>query len=246
MCNNTSSDKITGGFFMEYLKLFAKAVDDGYGGKMYVPTTLGYVAIIAAIVIALLIASSLIIGKREKKVSAKQLAVSAICVALAFLTSNIKLFSFPFGGSVTLLSMLFICVIGYWYGFGAGILTGVAYGFLQMIVDPYVLTLPQLLVDYPLAFGALGLSGIGYHFDKKHKYGGLLIGYICGVLGRYFFAFISGWIFFGEYAWKGWGAVAYSLAYNGAYLGAEAAITIVIIAIPYVQRAFKNVKAIIY
>lgn len=231
---------------MEYLKLFAKAVDDGYGGKMYVPTTLGYVAIIAAIVIALLIASSLIIGKREKKVSAKQLAVSAICVALAFLTSNIKLFSFPFGGSVTLLSMLFICVIGYWYGFGAGILTGVAYGFLQMIVDPYVLTLPQLLVDYPLAFGALGLSGIGYHFDKKHKYGGLLIGYICGVLGRYFFAFISGWIFFGEYAWKGWGAVAYSLAYNGAYLGAEAAITIVIIAIPYVQRAFKNVKAIIY
>ncbi|MCR5429659.1 MAG: energy-coupled thiamine transporter ThiT [Eubacterium sp.] len=213
---------------------------------MYVPTTLGYVAIIAAIVIALLIASSLIIGKREKKISAKQLAVSAICVALAFLTSNIKLFSFPFGGSVTLLSMLFICIIGYWYGFGAGILTGVAYGFLQMIVDPYVLTLPQLLVDYPLAFGALGLSGIGYHFDKKHKYGGLLIGYICGVLGRYFFAFISGWIFFGEYAWKGWGAVAYSLAYNGAYLGAEAVITIVIIAIPYVQRAFKNVKTIIY
>ena len=109
---------------------------------------------------------------------AKQLAVSAICVALAFVTSNIKLFSFPFGGSVTLLSMLFICLVGYWYGFKAGILTGVAYGLLQLIVDPYVLTLPQLLVDYPLAFGALGLSGIGYHFDKKHKYGGLLIGYI--------------------------------------------------------------------
>ena len=220
---------------MEYLKMFAKAVDDGYGGKMYVPTTLGYVLVIAIIVIALIIASSLIIGKREKRISAKQLAVSGICLALAFLTSNVKLFSFPFGGSVTLLSMLFI-----------GILTGVAYGLLQMIIDPYVLTLPQLLVDYPLAFGALGLSGIGYHFDKKHKYGGLLIGYICGVLGRYFFAFISGWIFFGEYAWKGWGAVAYSLAYNGAYLGAEAAITIVIIAIPYVQRAIKNVKTIIY
>lgn len=231
---------------MEYLKMFAKAVDDGYGGKMYVPTTLGYVLVIAIIVIALIVASSLIIGKREKKISAKQLAVSGICLALAFLTSNVKLFSFPFGGSVTLLSMLFICIIGYWYGFGAGILTGVAYGFLQMIIDPYVLTLPQLLVDYPLAFGALGLSGIGYHFDKKHKYGGLLIGYICGVLGRYFFAFLSGWIFFGEYAWKGWGAVAYSLAYNGAYLGAEAAITIVIIAIPYVQRAIKNVKTIIY
>lgn len=231
---------------MEFLKIFAKAVDDGYGGKMYVPTTWGYVAVIAIIILALVIASSFIVGKREKRVSAKQLAVSAICVALAFITSNIKLFSFPFGGTVTLLSMLFICLIGYWYGFGAGILTGVAYGFLQMIIDPYVLTLPQLLVDYPLAFGALGLSGIGYHFDKNHKYGGLIVGYICGVLGRYAFAFISGWIFFGTYAWKGWGAVTYSLAYNGAYLGAEAAITIAIIAIPYVQRAFKHVKTLIY
>ena len=222
---------------MSFLNTFAKAVDDGYGGKMYVPTVAGYIAIIALILIALLIASSFIVGKKSNKTSAKQLAVSAICVALAFVTSNIKLFSFPFGGSVTLLSMLFICLIGYWYGFKAGILTAVAYGLLQMIVDPYVLTLPQLLVDYPLAFGALGLSGIGYHFDKKHKYGGLLIGYICGVLGRYFFAFISGWIFFGTYAWKGWGAVTYSLAYNGAYLGAEAAITIVIIAIPLVLSA---------
>ena len=227
---------------MEFLKTFAKAVDDGYGGKMYVPTLAGYIAIIAVILIMLVIASSLIVGKKSKKTSAKQLAVSAICVALAFVTSNIKLFSFPFGGSVTLLSMLFICLIGYWYGFRAGILTAVAYGLLQMIVDPYVLTLPQLLVDYPLAFGALGLSGIGYHFDKNHKYGGLLIGYICGVLGRYFFAFISGWIFFGTYAWKGWGAVTYSLAYNGAYLGAEAGITIVIIAIPGVQKAIKYLK----
>ena len=58
---------------MEYLKMFAKAVDDGYGGKMYVPTTLGYVLVIAIIVIALIVASSLIIGKREKKISAKQM-----------------------------------------------------------------------------------------------------------------------------------------------------------------------------
>ena len=153
---------------MSFLKIFAKAIDDGYGGKMYVPTTAGYIAVIALILIALVIASSFIVGKKSNKTSAKQLAVSAICVALAFVTSNIKLFSFPFGGSVTLLSMLFICLIGYWYGSKAGILTGIAYGLLQLIVDPYVLTLPQLLVDYPLAFGALGLSGIGYHFDKKH------------------------------------------------------------------------------
>ena len=143
---------------MDFLKLFAKAVDDGYGGKMYVPTIWGYVVVIAIIVAALTIAASFIVGKREKRVSAKQLTVSAICVALAFITSNIKLFTFPFGGSITLLSMLFICLIGYWYGFGAGILTGVAYGLLQLIIDPYVLTLPQLLVDSPFVSG-FGLCG---------------------------------------------------------------------------------------
>ena len=63
------------------------------------------------------------------------------------------------GGSVTLCSMLFITLIGYWYGLRVGILTGVAYGILQLVIDPYILSLPQMIVDYPLAFGALGMSG---------------------------------------------------------------------------------------
>lgn len=64
------------------------------------------------------------------------------------------------GGSVTLFSMLFICCIGYWYGLRTGIMTGVAYGLLQLISDPYIISLPQMITDYILAFGALGLSGI--------------------------------------------------------------------------------------
>lgn len=231
---------------MEMLSFFAKGVDDGYGGIMYLPTTAGYVALVIVMVVSLLIASFLI-GKKEYRISARQLAVSAVCVALAFVTSNIKLFEMPMGGSITLLSMLFIALIGYWYGIGAGVLTGVAYGLLQLIVDPYILTIPQMLVDYPLAFGALGLSGIGYHIHKTFdckvlKFGGLQIGYLLGVLGRYFFAFISGWIFFGEYAWEGWGAVPYSLAYNGAYLGVEALITLIVIALPPVAKALSRVK----
>ncbi len=231
---------------MKLISFFAKGVDDGYGGIMYVPTTAGYVALVAVIVLALLIASFLI-GKKEYQISAKQLAVSAVCVALAFVTSNIKLFAMPMGGSVTLLSMLFIALIGYWYGIGAGVLTGVAYGLLQLIIDPYILTIPQMLVDYPLAFGALGLSGIGYHINKTFdcklfQFGGLQIGYLIGVLGRYFFAFISGWIFFGEYAWEGWGAVPYSLAYNGAYLGCEAVITLIVIALVPVATALSRVR----
>lgn len=144
----------------------------------------------------------------------------------------------PMGGSVTLLSMLFIVLIGYWYGLGAGLTAAFAYGILQLVVDPYIISVPQMLVDYLFAFGALGLSGL---FSKsKH---GLIKGYIAGVLGRYFFAFLSGWIFFGMYAPEEFpNAVVYSLAYNGAYLGAEALITLIIICLPPVQKALNAVK----
>ena len=142
------------------------------------------------------------------------------------------------GGSLTLCSMLFVTLIGYWYGPYVGIMAGVAYGLLQLIIDPYILSIPQLLVDYPFAFGALGISG--FFSNKKH---GLLIGYLFGVLGRYFFAVLSGIIFFGVYAadWN-MSPVIYSLAYNGIYIGAEAALTVVILLIPAVAKALTQVK----
>ena len=64
-----------------------------------------------------------------------------------------------------------------------------------------------------------------------------------GVLGRYLFAFLSGLIFFGMYAeGSGMSAPVYSLAYNGSYLGCEAAITLIVLAIPAVNKAFAQVK----
>ncbi|MGN1022250.1 MAG: energy-coupled thiamine transporter ThiT, partial [Lachnospiraceae bacterium] len=63
-----------------------------------------------------------------------------------------------------------------------------------------------------------------------------------GCLGRYFFAFLSGWIFFGSYAWEGWNGAAYSAVYNAIYIGAEAAITVVILCIPAVNKALARIK----
>ena len=143
------------------------------------------------------------------------------------------------GGSVTLFSMLFICLIGYWFGPGYGLLTGVAYGVLQFIINPYMLSIPQVLIDYPLAFGALGLSG----FFSKSKFG-LQIGYAVGVIGRFIFAILSGVIFFASYAPKGMNAFIYSFLYNGAYLGAEAAITLIVISLPPVNKALAKVKSL--
>ena len=218
------------------MSLFATKLVDEYGGTTYNLTGLGYGALVALMLLLLILACYITGGKTKFKT--KHLVFSAAAMALAMITSFLKLFEAPMGGSVTLFSMLFICCIGYWYGLRTGIMTGVAYGLLQLISDPYIISLPQMITDYVLAFGALGLSGI--FCNKKN---GLVKGYIVGVLGRYLFAFLSGLIFFGMYAeGSGMSAPVYSLAYNGSYLGCETAITLIVLAIPAVNKAFAQVK----
>lgn len=218
------------------MNFFVTPQVDEYGDTTYLLTTGGYLALVLLFIALLVVGAALFGGK--KKMSTKQLVFSAVAIALATVTSMIKLFDMPMGGSVTLFSMLFIVLIGYWYGLGGGLTAAIAYGILQLVIDPYILSLPQMLTDYLLAFGALGLAGL--FSNAKH---GLIKGYIVGVLGRYFFSFLSGWIFFGMYAPANFpNAVVYSLAYNGAYLGAEAAITLIILALPPVSNALLTVK----
>lgn len=217
------------------MSLFVNKVVDEWGTS-YSLTGTGY-GVLVALMVVLLLAACYLTGDK-KKIQTKQLVFSAVAMALAMITSFLKVFEAPMGGSVTLFSMLFICCIGYWYGLRTGIITGLAYGLLQLISDPYIISFPQMITDYLLAFGALGLSGL--FCNQKN---GLVKGYIAGVLGRYFFAFLSGLIFFASYAeGTGMSAPVYSLAYNGAYLGCEAAMTLVVLAIPAVRKAFARVK----
>lgn len=228
------------------LEKLAVKVDDGWGGFMYEIKPLGYCLLIALVVL-LLVVIALLHSKRTNKqessrkqvFSTKQLAFSAIAIALAVVASNIKLFRAPMGGSITLLSMFFVCLVGYWYGIKVSLAAAIAYGVLQMIIDPYIISIPQLFIDYILAFGALGLSGL-FHNKKQ----GLLKGYMLGVFGRYIFSVISGLVFFASYAAEyDMSPLVYSLAYNGYYIGIEAAITIVVILIPAVATALKTVKS---
>lgn len=216
--------------------MFYDVVVNDWGETTYVPTTLGNICLVI-LILALLGIAMCFIRKRSKKMTVKQLAFCAVSIALGTVLSYIKVFSFPTGGSITLLSMLIVCLPGYWFGLGAGIMTGVAYGVLQMLIDPYILYPMQLVMDYLLAFGALGLAGL--FAKKKH---GLIPGYITGVVGRYIFAVLSGWIFFGMYAWEGWNPLLYSVVYNGIYIFAEAIVTIVILLLPPVKKAMEIVK----
>lgn len=209
----------------------------------YIPTATGKVVLL--VLFAVLLAAAVFFAGRKAaspkggslKLSAKQLAFCAVSIALGTVLSNVKLFSFPFGGSITLLSMLFICLPGYWFGLKAGLVTGAAYGVLQLLLDPFVIHPVQLLADYLLAFGAFGLSGL---FANRKN--GLIKGYMAGIIGRWIFTTLSGWIFFAEYAWDGWAPLPYSLTYNGIYIFAEAAVTLLLLAVPQVREAFASVK----
>ena len=199
------------------------------------------IATVVVLMLVLIAAAVLLRPRKERtaKTATKQLVFSGVAMALGIVTSEIKFARLPMGGSITLFSMLFIVLIGYWYGAKAGLLTGFAYGLLQFVLDPVFYSPWQLLVDYPLAFGALGLSGF---FHKKKN--GLLVGYLVGVFGRYFFAFLSGAIFFQAYAptQTAAGIIKYSLGYNATYIFPEALVTVIILAVPAIKKAFERVK----
>lgn len=221
------------------MSFFAFPTKNSWDEDVFKLTTAGIVTVIVLIVALIAVAIVLNVQKKENKtkLGIKQIAFSGLAMALALVTSEfIPTPSLPMGGSITYFSMLFIVLIGYWFGLPSGLMCSFAYGLLQFVIDPKFYSVPQLLVDYLLAFGALGLSG----FFSKKKYG-LPIGYVVGVLGRYCFAVLSGVIFFGYYAPEGTAPIVYSLGYNATYILPEAVITLVILVIPPVRKALAYV-----
>lgn len=204
-------------------------------------TTAGYVLSIGVMVVCML--AGLALSDRTEKnriFSARRLAYCAMAVALAYVTSFIKPFELPYGGSVTLLSMLFIVLVGNWYGVKTGVLVGFAYGVLQFLQEPYFLSLFQVCCDYVLAFAALGLSGL---FRKRKN--GLLIGYIAAVLARGFFHSLGGYLYWMDYMPENFPQslrTLYPIIYNYSYLLAEGVITVIIIRLPAVSNALERIR----
>lgn len=171
----------------------------------------------------------------KKGWSVKQLIIGALCIGLAFVLSYVRIWKMPMGGSITPASMLPIMLFAYIYGTPKGLIVGVAYGLLQMIQDPWIVHPVQAICDYIFAFACLALTGL---FRKK-----LIAGEAVAIAGRFLFAFISGIVFFGEYA-ADWGMspAVYSLVYQGTYLLPEAIICIVISVIPAVRKNIERIR----
>lgn len=167
----------------------------------------------------------------------KKMVLCAILIALSVILGEIKIIHMPFGGSITLFSMLAATLTGYFCGWRWGLSSGLVIGLLNLVFGGQVIHPIQLVLDYILAFTVLGLSGF-----FQNKKGGLYIGYIVSVLSRFFISFLSGWIFFGSYAPEGMYPWAYSFVYQASYILPEMAITLVVLLIPAVHKTIFRLK----
>jgi thiamine transporter len=147
----------------------------------------------------------------------------AVAVALAAVLGQVRLFVMPQGGSVSLelLPLVFVAVRR---GVVPGLTAGLLYGVLQLgLPGAYVLHPLQALLDYPLAFMAVALAGFVPVGPVTGRRGLLQLAGAVAVAGagRLVFHFLSGLVFFAEYAPHWEAPWLYALTYNLLYLVPE-------------------------
>ena len=181
--------------------------------------------VVAVLLVGGVIAYRSLKGGHKTVWNTKMMAMGAVCIALSSVLSMIKIWKMPQGGSITAASMLPLMLFSYVYGMGPGCLVGALYGVLQFIIEPYFLSLPQMLLDYPIAFGMMGLAGLFSKMDDENL--GLTVGVVLASVGRFVAAVLSGVIFFAEYAGdqNPW---VYSIVYNGSYMLPECIICVIL------------------
>ncbi len=174
----------------------------------------------------------------------------AIMLALSVVLSYIKFFELPFDGSITLFSMLPVCLVAIKYGWRWGLGTAFCFSWFQILqggvfgwgLTPAML-IGSLLLDYILAYTVLGLAGI---FRKKGYLGELLgIATVCVL--RFVVHFLAGIILWANFEqFEAFGQVIqdspalYSICYNGVYMLPETLLTVgvaaILLRIPQIRR----------
>ena len=156
----------------------------------------------------------------ERRIPTKILAEISVVAALSIILKDIlpPIYHLPQGGSITIAGLVPLTWFALRRGFRYGLLAGFVYGVVHVALGGYVVNPVQGLLDYPLAFAALGLAGL----FKKYP----LVGVGVGIAGRFIASFFSGILFFTSLTVEG--AVASAL-YNGTYLIGEFVISVAVI-----------------
>ena len=207
--------------------------------------------ICAILFMGAVIAVSAVVDRKNKFVfDSKSIAYAAICIAMSFALSYLRIVRMPQGGSITPASLLPLMLYAFMFGAKKGIFAGFIYGLLQALQSPDGVIHPaQFVLDFPLAFACMGLAGLFANLKALNKLPQVqfLLGGIIAGLGRFIMHFISGTFAFGAYAPEGQPAWLYSLGYQAGYVLPDVAIAVVAGALalcsPAIVRSIKSKTA---
>lgn len=190
--------------------------------------------VIAVVALLVVFGAAIFFAGRKVKWHTHMLAHAAMCIALSFILSSIRLFRMPQGGSITPGSMLPVIIFGMAYGVGPGLIVGAAWGLLDLIQSIAIVHPLQVLLDYPVAFAMMGLGALLRNKTSLKSFR-LPLAVLVSCIGRYICIVISGAVFFAEYAgdMNPW---SYSLTYNISYMLPETLVCMALAFIPSIAH----------
>ena len=174
----------------------------------------------------------------------RTLVECALMIAVGTVLAQIKIFEMPYGGSVTLVSMLPVILVSFRHGVKWGLATGFVNSLLQMLLGFYappagtvLAFVGVVLLDYVLAFTLLGLAGLIAKLFQNRMVGAA-VGTAAVCVIRFLCSFLSGALLWGSYQeyydWaNGMSVWLYSLIYNGSYMLPELVLTTIVTVLLY-------------
>lgn len=193
-------------------------------------------------VLGILVVAGILLALNAKKIrwDSRSLSMGAMCIAIAFVLSCIRLYRMPQGGSITPASMLPLILFMVACGPLKGFVVGCVFGLLKLLAGPYIIHPIQLLMDYPLAYGAMILGCLATALPVKKQWQ-LPIAVILACIARWFMSVLSGVIFFAESAGEQ-NALVYSMIYNASYMAPDALVCVLVSCIPGMPRLVEMIR----
>lgn len=196
-----------------------------------------------------IIIAAFFLDRKSKPMDTRTITYAAVCVALSFALSYVRLFKMPMGGSITFASMLPLMLFAFMFGSRKGLAVGAIYGILQAVQDPWIIHPAQFALDYLVAFGAIGLTGCMRELNvfKGNMRAQFAVGAIVACALRFIAHYFAGVFAFGAYGadYVKYGsafanAYFYSFVYQCLYLIPELAIVIVASMLVLTSSSFRK------
>ena len=193
----------------------------------------------AVLLTAAVIVAAFLLDRGNKGFDTKSIAYAAVCIAMSFALSYLRVVKMPQGGSITIASLLPLMIYSYMFGTKKGVFAGMIYGLLQAVQDPYIIHPAQFFLDYPIAFACIGLAGAFARVKALDNIPQLqfALGAVVAGLARFLMHYLSGVFAFGAFAGEQ-SPYLYSFVYQAGYVLPDIAIVIVVGVLVFSSKSF--------